>query len=170
MAYLYPCRNCTLSKLLCTKRDELRKAIKGLGVTSAKFKCEDRKPAFASGQRVSFCWTLYGEDDGYGYGFGDDLSVEFVGTIIAEVRNGHKFTVRVDAEGEFYDVKPAETFRNGGDVVNVRASDITAIDEPSRTFCADCLQYEGETGRCQGYVGKDRWDNYIPDGCTEAVK
>lgn len=161
MAYLYPCKNCIFEKVDCDKRTAMRVAFKGLGVTSAKFKCDNRTPLFSSGQRISFVWTVYDdchEEDG---AFDPDQTV-FYGTVYGEAKSGLRFIVRVDQESEFYDYKPSEIFRNGGFAVKVKPSDMCVTDEPPQPMCETCMKYEGEQGLCH----RNR-DYQNPHGCLE---
>ena len=166
MAYFYPCKNCAFEKVACEKRDAMRASLKGLGVTSVKFKCALRRPLFEPGQRVCFEWTLYhGGDDIY-----HDVTSEklvFRGTVAGEAKRGLRVTVRVDQHHDSYDYDPKEIFQNGGDAVNVKPSDLSKLAEPARAMCPSCLKYEGETGRCQAHFGRG-WDRYVPDGCFDA--
>ena len=49
--YLKPCRNCPHRKGCETKAEKL-KSLRGLGFTSANFKCDDRLAGLQPGQRV----------------------------------------------------------------------------------------------------------------------
>lgn len=165
--YYHPCAGCKVDKDKCNRRSEIRSAIAGLSVTSIKFKCEDRVPLFRSGQRVTFFWTVYSVECDY---YADDPDVtQFNGTIIRETKSPWKYAIRVDQDADDYDFAPKDVFKGGGFAVNVRTSDILAIDEPDRKFCPSCLKYQGEDGLCQAFPGAG-WDRYVPDGCLEHDK
>lgn len=167
MAYYHPCIGCVIPKDTCLRRAEIRKAISGMNVTSIKFKCKDRTAMFQQGQRVAFPWSVcVGQDyDGEGV----YQTVYFRGTVVCEASRPSKFTVRVDADGEGYTESPKEAFRNGGDVVNVKATTLSLIDEPLRVMCGFCLKYKAEDGRCSAHPNAG-WDTYIPDGCLDHTK
>src|SRR5437870_13560852 len=91
MGFYRPCHNCKLERLPCARRDGIAAAIKGLGLTAVKFRCNERQPLFAVGQRVSVSW-LIPDPDGY---FGDEADLEsWPATVVAERRP--KFQVLVD--------------------------------------------------------------------------
>ena len=155
MTYYHPCKGCAIDPAGCDKRKNIKTALAGLSITSLKFKCAERKPLFYPGQRVSFSWAVcIGQDH---EGEGRYRKMRFNGTVICESSRPTKFTVRVDQDGDGYTEEPKNVFRNGGDVVNVRAADLVLLGKPDCTFCPSCLQYEGETGRCwdksSGYIG-----------------
>ena len=87
------CTNCAVDKGTCARRAEIRAAIKGTGITSAKFRCDDRQSIFNPGQRVAVTWPV-----GADY---DDTNYEsWPATIIAEV--GTRFLISVDdVDGDF---------------------------------------------------------------------
>ena len=170
MTYYFPCRNCATDKTACKRRLEVKSALSGLNVTSIKFKCEDRKPMFGAGQRVSFAWKVY-QDDCEGVQYGEVYETEFVGTVISEANRGLRFIIRVDAVNEYYDFIPSEVFKNDNLIIKVKPVDMVALDEPNRSFCLGCFAYDlaDAKGRCQGHDGVG-WDRYIPDGCLRFTK
>jgi len=154
MAYYHPCKSCTHAKTGCDKRDQMRASLKGLGVTSVKFKCQQRMPRFKMGQRVRFDWTHYDDDSN------EAIMTSFTGTIAYEKRGKLRFVIRVDQEESAEELHPKYVFRNGGDVVAIKPDDIKLLDEPYRHICAECLAYQGETDRC------NRSEYFItPVGC-----
>lgn len=48
---MYPCRDCRLSES-CDIREEKRRQIRGIGLTSIKFKCQKRTDSLAPGMKV----------------------------------------------------------------------------------------------------------------------
>ena len=168
MSYFYPCKNCALEKSDCAKRTSMRSALKGLGITSVKFKCPERRQLFRAGQRVEFAWNVYSEGETH---CGDEVcTTQFNATVIDETRNGLRYTVRVDPDNEYYDFDPKDVFKNQSLIINVKPCDMTAIDEPDRTFCPSCLAYDADEAktRCQGFKGEPFMgfdDTYHPEGC-----
>lgn len=160
MGYFATCLNCAADKSTCTRLAEIRKAIKGMSVTSVKFKCADRTPHFKRGQRVQFDWRYY-DDDGSGEGY----IATFYGTIMREKPGNKRFSIRVDPNHEDYDLKPADILKSP-EFTSVRPADIQRIDEPDRLMCALCSAYREETDidrlcftrGCAGGHGKDCWD------------
>lgn len=163
MTHYHQCTGCAVSKDTCKRRASLKTAMAGLSITSVKFKCTDRTALFSAGQRITFSWGILAGQDEDGEGVYD--WVKFNGTIICEASRPNRFTVRVDATGEGYTHHPKDVFRDGADVINVKSSSITLLDEPIREFCAICLKYEGEAGRCQADPTPG-W-GWLPDGCMD---
>lgn len=107
-----------------------------LGVTSVNFKCTDRVSRFRVGQRVEFDWRYFDED-----GSGQDYTATFVGTVMREKVGNKRFSIRVDQEGEFYDLTPAEILKNP-EFTSVRPDDMRALDEPDKPMCPNCAAYD----------------------------
>lgn len=154
MPYYHKCKNCAVDTSTCPRRQSIKSAIKGLGLTSIKFQCPERKPLFRVGQRVEFDWTFYDGDhrDLWGESEGDNLV--FAGTVASENEGRGTFVVVVDQspvqsnidypDGQY---TPDEVFKNGGFAVRVKPASMRAIDQPDRIICADCLA-SGVGDRC----------------------
>lgn len=157
MTHYATCTNCEVDKNSCQRRSDLRKALKGSGVYSLKFKCAERKAMFSTGQRVSFDWSLW-DSDGYDE---SELPMRFHGTVIRE--HGAKFVVQVDsgkdASGE--GIEASEVFKNKDSLITkVRPADLRPLDEPTRAVCSTCYTVEGHAkDRC--YKQAD----WTPRGC-----
>jgi hypothetical protein len=146
MTYFAPCFNCAADKVTCLRRAEMRKAVKGLGVTSAKFKCPERQSKFRTGQRVEFDWRYY--DDGYSeYGIPAECFATFYGTIMREKPGNRRFSIRVDQSHEDYDVEPKYVLKSY-EFTSARSADIRSLDEPDKPMCGDCGAYR-EAADCQ---------------------
>lgn len=148
MTYYHKCKNCAVDVKSCERRKNIRQSIQGLGITSLKFKCEDRIPLFRVGQRVEFSWTYYDEDmrDHYGECEADDLV--FKGTVVCELEEIGKFIVRVDQDPVQSNIyyqdtvyTPKQVFRNGGFAVKVRPESMRELPEADRKICQDCFGY-----------------------------
>ena len=137
MTYFSTCLNCAADKAACAKRKEVRQAIKGLGITSAKFRCDERIARFRRGQRVQFIWRYYGEPDESRGGY----ETVFVGTVMHEKAGNKRFAVKVDPENEIYDLKPADILKNP-EFISVRPDDMVASGEPDRKLCPLCSAEE----------------------------
>ena len=134
MTYFSTCLNCAVDKAACGKRKAVRSAIKGLGITSAKFRCEDRVARFRRGQRVQFIWRYY---DDAGEGRRDGYETVFVGTVMHEKAGNKRFAVKVDPDHEIYDLKPGDILKNA-EFTSVRPDDMVPADEPDRALCPLC--------------------------------
>ena len=159
MTHYANCFNCAVDKTTCQRRLALQKALAGSHVTSVKFRCQDRKAHFTSGQRVEFDWKSWESND-----YDEDCRhLTFHGTVIQE--KGSKFIVQVDtgkdASGE--EIEASDVFKkNDALIIKARPADMRPLDEPTKAVCLTCYQIEGmEDARCyrsQGQVWK-------PKGC-----
>lgn len=163
MAYFASCLNCATDKATCERRQAMNKAIKGLGITSAKFNCPDRQSKFRPGQRVEFDWRYYEPVDDYGVA--DQCIVTFVGTIMREKPNNRRFSIRVDQHGEHYDFAPSEVLKNP-EFTSVRPDDIRPLGEPDRPICPNCAAYD-DPADMERQVCWARGDD-VPKGCHKA--
>lgn len=162
MALYKPCQNCAVDAASCQTRQKVRAAISGLGVTSIKFACKERKPMFHPGQRVAFKWAVYGETGEYWDA--EKVQCEFHATVMKE--KGLRFIVRVDDGPDHLDgeISAKDTFNNDNLVIKVKPSDMKALGQPDVAICQVCAKYEGEKG-CHGYGSKRDLYSYWPDEC-----
>ena len=149
MPYYHKCRNCAVDTSTCPRRQAIRSAIKGLGLTSIKFQCQDREPLFRVGQRIEFDWTHYDESARDYCGEVEPDELKFKGTVASENEERGTFVVQVDQDPvpsniEFPNLTytPDQVFKNGGFAVRIRPVSMRAIDEPDRAICPDCLAYD----------------------------
>ena len=162
MTYYATCFNCAADKASCQRRLSLKKVLAGSHVTSLKFRCPERRAFFATGQRVSFEWTMW-DSDGYEE---SALHLVFHGTVIRE--RGSKFVVQVDAgkdtSGE--EIEASDVFKkNDALLIKVRPANMTALDEPAKNVCLTCYQIEGQEDRCYRSDGQV----WVPNGCIKHI-
>jgi hypothetical protein len=146
----------------------MRKAIKGTGITSAKFNCPDRQSKFRTGQRVQFMWRHYEACDYDTY----ETKVFLRGTIMREKPNNRRFTIRVDQgfmgfepDAEPWDLKVSEVLRNP-DFTSVRPDDIRPLDEPDYAICPNCAAYDDPLDPMRAACWANGPD--VPKGCHSA--
>ena len=173
MTFYQPCQGCAFKPTDCEKKTEIRSAIKGLGITSLKFNCTERKPIYNPGDRVSLMWRVfeYGDPDPYGEQEVGEALAYFYATVMGE-QSGTRYIVRVD-DGPCYSIDegwdPVEASklftRSSKLVVKVKTSDIAHTDEPQKEICTSCSAYAGERERCQGWGKPNSWDSYWPTEC-----
>lgn len=121
MTHFRTCVGCAVDRKACQRLAEVRTSLRGLNITSVKFKCDDRRDLFQPGQRV-VALVRYGLD---GEQFGDN----FPGTVISQ--RGARATVAIDAEGR--DVMTNERGFGRFSLENVKP-----IDEPPQPICSTC--------------------------------
>lgn len=157
MTHYATCVNCAIDKATCQRRASLRGALKGSSVYSLKFKCAERTPMFAAGQRIEFDWSLW-EADEYD---SSELPMVFHGTVIRE--RGTKFVIQVDAgkDASGEGIEASEVFKKNDQLlIKVRPANMRPIDEPPRKICETCYSVEGGEDRC--YQNGTSW---MPKGC-----
>jgi hypothetical protein len=158
MTHYATCLNCVNDKFTCQRRIALREALKGSHIYSVKFKCPERRPYFAAGQRIAFDWKSF-DSDGYDESC---LHLTFKGTVIKE--KGSKFIVQVDSGVDLCEgIEASEVFtKNDQLLIKVRPADMRPLhNEPSLAVCQTCYQVEGNAdSRC--YQSGTSW---VPKGC-----
>ena len=153
MACYQTCRNCALAKTPCERRAAIATGIKGLGLTSFKFRCDVRQPLYRPGQRVSVTWKYYPPD--WAYEDGDSLET-WPATVIAETDKG--FLIAVDDVPSDNDLPAREYIKNDSLYCNVVAGKLSPLEEPARPVCEHCrsaLNADGTVTGCWGTVGYD---------------
>ncbi len=138
MTYLRPCFNCATPRKECENARRIIVGLRGLGVTSVKFNCPDRKPKFEPGQRVSVKWTVFPPE----YEFGDDYADEtWPATVSCE--SGNKFVIRVDDVPSDFGTPAREYVKSHTLYCKVSASKLTPLDEPPEDICTRCGEIGG---------------------------
>ncbi len=155
------CINCAADKANCTRRAEVRAAIKGVHITSVKFRCTERQSMFRRGQRVSVTWTVGG--DCY------ELNETWPATVIAEV--GTRFVLSVDDVASDEGTPARDYIKNERLFVKVSPSRLTALDEPDRQICKFCERAPITGDACQDRDA-DIWsfNGGYPQGCLLSPK
>lgn len=164
MTQFRKCTNCVLEKQPCERRETVRKGIAGLGVTSVKMRCADRRPIYSVGQRVNVCWKVQ-EPDGEG-GYTEET---WPATVIRE--SGCRFIVKVDDVMSDYESLASEVFNNKSLYIKARVGQLSPINEPHQIVCGECGRVgTGPTGSdgCYAYVSTSPFapHSYRPRGCV----
>jgi hypothetical protein len=123
------CINCAADKATCERREQVRAAIKGAGITSLKFKCDKRQSMFHVGQRVAITWEVQTEAP-------YSLDETWPGTVVRE--NGTRFVVAVDDVPSDEGTPARDYIKNDGLFVKVAPHRLQALDEPDRSICGYC--------------------------------
>ena len=145
MTYYATCTNCAADKASCARRDEIKTALRGTGITSVKFKCANRQPMFHAGQRVSVTWPNGEYDESW------------PATIITEV--GTRFLISVDDTSGDLETPARDYVKNERLFAKVSPVKLRALDEPDRAICEFCGTAPGN-GVCPE-IGKG-WDGNPP--------
>jgi len=139
MAYYRTCFNCLDRHTKCETREQIKRSLAGLSVTSIAFRCPDRKPVFTPGERAQVTWHVYPED----WAYEDGASPEsWPATVVQEV--GTKFVIKVDDVESDCGTPARDYVKNQNLYCKVSASKLTRLDEPFREFCAKCGEIGGD--------------------------
>lgn len=138
--YYTNCRGCTVNTSTCAHRAKIRESLAGLGLTSIKFKCPDRKPQFSRGNRVLVTWTLVGRpyQTSEGYDYANEV-VSFKATVIEEKKPG-RFLIRVDdgASHDCGDDFVAPDCLSGNGFASVGFQKLQSLNEFNKRVCDLC--------------------------------
>jgi hypothetical protein len=147
------CFGCKRAAAECERRQEVREAISGLGVTSIRFTCQAREPLFSPGDDVIVTWPM--SFDGYG----EAEDVPFMATVIGETRSG-KYRIRVHPGpclDDEEDIEAPQDLRSDGHA-RVSASRLRPAGGPRRRVCTTCGEIPGVTSDClngQSYLDNE---------------
>lgn len=150
MTYFRTCFNCATPRKECETAKRISAGLRGLGITSAAFKCADRKPKFHPGQRVSVSWMVH---DGGSYDEGCWDVHTWPATVSGE--SGNRFVIRVDDVDSDLDLPVREYVRSDTLYCKVSACKLAPLDEPDQTVCERC----GEIGGA-GFAGCNDLNGY----------
>lgn len=154
------CRNCAVDRNTCARRAEVRAGIKGLGLTSIRFRCDLRQPLYRPGQRVAVTWKYAPPD----WDWHDGLSLEtWPATIVQETKKG--FLIAVDDVPSDNDLPAREYIKNDSLYCNVTAGKLAPLVEPDRRTCGYCNSVENADGTVTGCWGTNGYDDSRVDGC-----
>ena len=155
MTYMRTCYNCKLATLPCERRDDVKAQIKGMGITSIKFKCDQREPLFAVGQRVSVTWPVSYGGGGEDYECGLET---WPATVVSE--RAPRFLICVD-DVESDCGTPMADYMKAGPFAKVPASRLEPLDEPPGEVCTMCHNIGPDFAGCYSSPG------YKAFGCAK---
>ena len=132
----------------CDRLAEIKTALKGLSVTSVKFKCAKRRPKFVVGNRVLVTLPFY---EVYGpQGETDTHLIDFKGTVICERKTLGNYKVKIDDGPDADDgnyISPEDLKTETG-YVAVKGVHIAPLNERNREVCPECQAVDGHEGYC----------------------
>lgn len=141
MTFYRSCTGCIAQGQRCATRDALRKQIKGLGITSIKWRCDDRKPKYQVGDPV---WvdTIADLSDA-------DYREEFPGVVVDA--DGARPLVFIDPGSKSIDDTPFVPGGNGSGFCKIPLSRIKARDGDRQAICRSC-SWPASKGHQEGYI------------------
>ncbi len=147
------CIGCVVDPKTCARRQEVARGMSGLGITSAKFRCDERAPHFSVGQRVLVSLATWEYDE--------LVEFEVRATVLKEAKPG-RFLLKVD-EGK----TACEEFDVEGVINNRETLVITATHSRLR-LDPDDKRILRVCPTCVSVAGRDCYRSgafYAPEGC-----
>ena len=161
------CRNCGVDRSTCARREEIRVGVKGLGLTSIKFRCDARKSLYHPGQRVEVTWKYFAPDSHWDEG----PSLEtWPATVVQETKKG--FLIAVDDVPSSNDLPAREYIKSDSLYCNVTSGRLAPVDEPDRRSCEYCHSIENADGTVTGCWGQNGYDgmNRVTNCLAQAIE
>jgi hypothetical protein len=146
------CTGCVFGTGYCHAREVVKAHVKGIGVTSLKWRCEYRRPVYQPGDAVWANLFTGWEDGGDSWGREEQAFAEFPGVVIRV--KGSKAVVFIEpgasSECEQYDFEP---LKNGNGYVKIpliRTRKRDALREHVCDCCGQVVRLKGhhEEYRC----------------------
>lgn len=154
------CHNCGIDRATCPRLSAIKTQVAGLNLTSVKFKCADRLPLYAPGDRVNVTWTVGTE------GYEEANDEMWPATVIGE--KGSQFIICVD-NVDSDEGTPAKSYvQNDSLYAKASAQRLTPMtggDDTPRTVCGLCGEIK-EHGLDACYV-TGTWKN---PKCLKAIE
>ncbi|WP_428029766.1 hypothetical protein [Ancylobacter sp.] len=143
----------------CERQKDKRAALRGLGITTVKFICKERRDAFAPGQPVIFTTYVVDEDEAYR---GGSMAVRYAGYAVQQ--KGAKLVGFIKPEEPDLDEEGFPFDTKGRGFVKMPIKRVAA--DPSRepialSMCSWCGDYPA-----LGLCGKD--PSWTPDSKCDA--
>lgn len=152
------CRGCVHGDGFCQARENVKAHVKGLAITSIKWKCSWRRPIYHPGDAV---WAnLFADMEPHDDGWGGDRPVfrDFPAVVIKMVGSKVLLFVEPDAFDE-YEEYQFEPKKGGNGYVKIPISRTRARDAGREPVCAGCTQLV----RLKGH---EDWCRYAPKGAS----
>ena len=148
------CKGCLFEKTDCAERRRIGVKIKGLGITTMKWKCEWRKPAFSIGQPVSV--TLI-ERTGYPEG---DYLYDFDAFVIG--MKGRRVQAYVPKNCQHIESPGDFEFKSGG-FVGLSMDHVRSREGMYEPVCEECRKthrLDGHEDHCRHATREQRLRHY----------
>ncbi len=140
------CCGCVTEGQTCEARDRVRAQIRGLGVTSIRWKCGHRIPRFVVGDPV---WAQTVTDHAGEYVDGEQFRDDYPAVVIRDLGSKMLVFIESGAPGRDYgDGAPFQPSRNG--FCKVSLSRITKRDGERVDVCPYC-EWPAPKGHQDGY-------------------
>lgn len=142
------CLGCAVDRNSCSIRANVKAGIKGLGLTSVKFKCTGRVALFQPGERVYVTWNIpdYANIDWYGEA--DWMPESWPATVVQESAE-RKFVIKVDDVNSDEGRPAKEWIKNQNLFCKVKKSKLSRIAEPHRSICEKCMEPMDADEKCR---------------------
>lgn len=145
------CRGCVYDNMECEARSELRRRLKGLCITSVKWQCKQRVPAFKVGDAV-WCQTVGDYSTGDGGPYGEAPEVDDFPGHVTRVSDTHVYVyIPAGAHGrdcgEDYKFSPV---KGGNGFCKFPFSRVMHRDAEAVEICPEC-SLPAPHGHLEGY-------------------
>lgn len=147
MTFYRSCTGCIKQGQPCDTRDVLRKRLKGLGITSVKWKCGDRVARIQPGDAV---WVETVADPNEVDDDGQPFRGKFPGVAIQERGAGMLVFIEDGAQDLYEEHDVRFVARNNG-FCKIPLSRITLREAPREEICASC-SWPASKGHQAGYL------------------
>lgn len=155
--YYHQCRGCTVNRDTCDRLSEIKSTLKGLGITSIKFKCSDRTPKFVVGNRVLVTLPFY---EVYGpQGETDTYLIDFKGTVICERKTRGNYKVKIDdgPDADDGNYSSPDDLKSETGYVAVKGEHVSPLNEFDRIVCEVCEAVDGHEINCPTLHTPYKW-------------
>lgn len=123
------CKGCLFEKTDCAERRRIGAKVKGLGITTMKWKCKWRKPAFRVGQPVMVQILERSEYPG------EDFLHQFDGYVIG--MKGRRVQAYIPKDNQFIEEPGDFEFKSGG-FVGLSMDHVQPREGMSESICDGC--------------------------------
>lgn len=149
------CKGCIFEKSDCEERRTIKAAVIGLRITSIKWKCHRRQPAFTKGQPVTVTMIERG-----GSGDGGDSLHDFDAYVIS--MKGRRVHAYVPVANQFIEEPGDFDFHSNGFVTlsmdHIRPRE--GVEEPICDDCRKTHRLEGHADYCRHANAEQRQRHY----------
>lgn len=145
------CVGCAFGTGACQAREKIKAHVKGIGVTSIKWRCKFRRPVYLPGEAIWVNLFVGMEDHGDSWGREEAAFADFPGTVIR--LRGSKAVVFVSpgtmSDGEEYLFEPTKGGNGHVKIPISRTRRRDAIREHVCPACESIVRFSGHEDYCR---------------------
>ena len=144
------CKGCTFEKTDCAERRKIGAKVRGLGITTMRWKCAWRRPAFSVGQPVVVPILERSEYPG------EDYIHQFDGYVIG--MKGRRVQAYIPKDNRFVETPGDFEFKSGG-FVGLSMDHVEVRDGVAEPVCNECHKthrLDGHEDYCRHATAEQR--------------